>query len=421
MLAFESYNTVELKKHVGAIHSSNKLTLVQRKIANALLFNAYDVLHKNDEYEIHIGDLCHLIGYASNDYKKIKNSLKLLISTVLEWNLVDKENGDKQIWNASAILASASIDGPICTYAYSPRLKALLFRPEVYGRINMLVQSRFKSTYGLALYENCVRYQNIPQTPWFEMPLFRKLMGVEEGKYPIFRDFKRRVLDKAVEEVNTHSPINIEPVYRKRARKVLGLQFKIIKGGKALPSPESTDDGMRLLQQLTTSFGVNTLQTEQLLSQYGVSYIAEKVALIETSVSYQNGKIKNLGAYLIKALAEDYQAPRSSMSNVVNNAEKKQAHDRVVAQEKQCIDAYHKYRIESIWEYFKQLNKSEQTVLEAQFSESIKNNICNNFYVKYGLEEPIVKDKFCEYLLRHQATIASKIKSYTTFKTEQLV
>jgi len=34
----------ELKKHVGAIHIRNSLTLLQRKVANVLLLNAYENL-----------------------------------------------------------------------------------------------------------------------------------------------------------------------------------------------------------------------------------------------------------------------------------------------------------------------------------------------------------------------------------------
>lgn len=44
----------ELKKHVAIIHSSNKISLLQRKISNALLFNAYDDLLTKDEHEIHV-------------------------------------------------------------------------------------------------------------------------------------------------------------------------------------------------------------------------------------------------------------------------------------------------------------------------------------------------------------------------------
>src|SRR3990167_7227073 len=137
-LLVDKKKNLELKKHVGAIHSSNKLSLLQRKIANALLFNAYDDLLEKEEYEIHIGTLCKLIGYDSNDHKTIKKGLVNLLATVIEWNLVDGDRLDTEgIWNASSIIADASIDGAVCTYSYSNKMKRLLYRPEMYGRLNM--------------------------------------------------------------------------------------------------------------------------------------------------------------------------------------------------------------------------------------------------------------------------------------------
>jgi hypothetical protein len=75
----QEQKVLQLKKHVAVIHSSNKLSLLQRKIANALLFNAYKELQNKEEHEIHIATLCQLIGYDSNDHKTIKKSLLLLL------------------------------------------------------------------------------------------------------------------------------------------------------------------------------------------------------------------------------------------------------------------------------------------------------------------------------------------------------
>jgi hypothetical protein len=153
---------LELKKHVAVIHSSNKLTLLQRKIANALLYNAYHYLQERDEHIIHIAKLCELIDYDSHDHKTIKRALVNLLSTVLEWNLVDGERLDTEgIWNASSIIADASIKGALCTYSYSNKMRSLLYKPLMYGRLDMQVQSKFQSGYGLALYENCNRFQEI--------------------------------------------------------------------------------------------------------------------------------------------------------------------------------------------------------------------------------------------------------------------
>src|SRR5436190_6689317 len=189
----------ELKKHAATIHCANTLSLLQRKVANALLYHAYTELMSKEEHEITVKQLCRLIGYNGNNHAVIKDALKGLISTVIEWNLIDDKTGAEN-WTASTIIASVSLEGPLCYYAYSPRMKQLLHSPSMFGKIDLVIQSRFRSSYGLALYENCIRYRGLPHSKWFEIDLFRKIMGVPVNKYTVFRDFKRRVLDKSIEE-----------------------------------------------------------------------------------------------------------------------------------------------------------------------------------------------------------------------------
>src|SRR5476651_2384126 len=79
----------ELKKHVATIHCSNSLSLLQRKITNALLFHAYKELLTKEEHEINVKQLCKLISYHGNNHSVIKDALKGLISTVIEWSVVN--------------------------------------------------------------------------------------------------------------------------------------------------------------------------------------------------------------------------------------------------------------------------------------------------------------------------------------------
>src|SRR6185437_4324643 len=181
-LATQKDADIYLKKHVGLIHCENRLTLIQRKICNVLLFNALDTINEQDIHEMQLKQLCSLVGYNSNDTKLIKDAIKNLITTVLEWNLLDDHKfinihddypEDVITWNASALLAGASIRKGIVRYSYSPQIKPVLASLEIYGRINLFVQSKFTSTYSLVLYENCVRFKNIKKTSWFSLPLFR--------------------------------------------------------------------------------------------------------------------------------------------------------------------------------------------------------------------------------------------------------
>ena len=85
----------EVKKHVGAVHINNRLTLLQRKLANVLLLNAYDNLLTWEVHSIRLTTLCDMVGFESNDYRTLKEALQALASTVLEWNILD-DHGERE-------------------------------------------------------------------------------------------------------------------------------------------------------------------------------------------------------------------------------------------------------------------------------------------------------------------------------------
>ncbi len=406
--------SLELKKHVGLIHSTNMLSLLERKIANGLLYHAYENLLTKAEHEIDIPTLCAVIGYNSKDTIKIKDALRALISTVLEWNLVDKNgNENKSIWMASSMLSDAKIEGPICTYSYSNRMKELCYYPEFYGRLNMSVLSMFKSTYGIALYENCIRYQNISQTPWLDIVTYRKLMGVAEGKYEGFGDLNKRVIKPAVKEVNDHSPINIEPEYRRRGRAVTNVRFIIESAKSKIENINSTSDGLG--NRLVNDYGVTANKIKDFIERYGENYILDKMSIIESSPSYQMGKIKCLAKYLEKALAEDFQRPKSSKDKVIKSSQQaKQKMSNVYDNEK-MMNEYHRYLSSTLVKVYDALPGKEKEKTVNKFDKFISGTVLYGMFVQSGLKNPLVADKFVAYVTSHEQSLLSNIMSFDEF------
>lgn len=406
--------SLELKKHVGAIHSSNKLSLLQRKVANALLFNAYHELLEKDEHRIHIKDLCVLIGYDSKDYKSIKNALVNLLSTVIEWNLIDNDKvEDEGVWNASSIIADASIDGPLCTYSYSNKMKQLLYSPLMYGRLNMKIQARFKSSYGLALYENCVRYQNLKQTPWFDLVVFRKLMGVEKEKYPIFRDFKRRIIDKAVEEVNQHASITIMPKLKKINRQVVAIQFLLSHEEETKPTDPTEGTMNAVTTRLQDDFGFSKQQSHTVIENYSEEYILEKMAIIESSNSFRQGKISNLTKYLQTALEDNYQPVKSSQAKREEEEHEKQDEEAFKIR-------YEKYQHQHILQAFNQLSDKKKKVLLKDFQQYLNKGLYLDIFLRDGLSNLLIADKFCSFALNTAVTdIIASLMTYKEFRVSK--
>lgn len=366
----------ELKKHAATIHCSNTLSLLQRKIANALLFHAYKELMQRDEHIITVKQLCKLIGYQGNNHAAIREAMRGLISTVIEWNLID-DHGEEN-WTASSIIASVSLKGPLCYYAYSPRMKALLHTPSMFGKIDLLVQSQFRSSYGLALYENCIRYRGLPYTKWLDLHLFKKLMGVPKGKYDVFRDFKRRVLDKAVDEVNAYSDLIVAPELVREGRKVTKVRFKLKERAKKLrlgqpkePKRKQASPEQDLKKRLVSEFHFTKEQALHITKAYDRDYIEEKIQLLMDSRGYQMKAIKNISAYLMSAIKHNYKVPdKSKVTYLPVKAETSLDVLILKRQVEEIWMAYHAYREQMIEDSIHALpEKKHDSFMRAFFKE----------------------------------------------------
>lgn len=416
----------EVKKHVATIHCSNTLTLLQRKISNALLYHAYHELMQREEHAITIKQLCHLIAYQGHNHAAIKEALKGLISTVIEWNVVNDSTGLED-WTASSMLASVSLQGPICLFAYSPRMKQLLHSPTMFGKINLYIQSRFKSNYGLALYENSTRYRGLPYTKWFDLALFRKLMGVPADKYTVFRDFKKRVLDKSIEEVNTYSDLIVEAEVCREGRQVTKVRFALKDRAKKirLGNPVTTSNTIdKLEEKLLAEYKLSREQVRRVLADYRVDVIAEKMALIESSSHYQQGKVNNLAGYLMSALKNDYQ-PAKSSQGIVDDVQRQktqvamlqQAELQQLAADKAAFTQYRETAIDAAMDeltaeekttllekFYRDAAAPIKTVLKLQRGKYTEETVCQSPQIKALLRQFIVQELplFAEQLFSYE-------------------
>lgn len=233
-----------VKKHVAAIHVSGKLTLLQRKLSNVLLLNAYDTLMTKPSHQIDARTLSLMIGYNSNDMDTLKQSLRGLVETVAEWDMLDEKG--RQEWGVSSLLSYAKLRGGVCEYAYSPALAEKLHDPKVFALINLNMQRRFTSGHALALYENCYRFVRTGSTGWWDLDLFRRLMGVADSSYyEVFKQLNAKIIKPAVAEVNRSSNIVLTPETRKQGRAVTHIRF-LIKENPQLAILDMDDgEGMR--------------------------------------------------------------------------------------------------------------------------------------------------------------------------------
>ena len=99
--------------------------------------------------------------------------------------------------------------------------------------------AHMNSAYSVRLYELLVQWKTAKKTPVFELQQFREQLGVENNEYQRMYDFKNRVLDVAVKEINEKTDIQTSYDQVKRGRKIIGFKFVVKE------KPKKTENNQR--------------------------------------------------------------------------------------------------------------------------------------------------------------------------------
>ena len=81
------------------------------------------------------------------------------------------------------------------------------------------------SIHAVRLYELLIAWRLKGKTPVFELSEFRRKLGIESGEYPRMTNFKQRVLDPAVAQINAHTDIKTRYEQHKKGRSIVGFSF----------------------------------------------------------------------------------------------------------------------------------------------------------------------------------------------------
>lgn len=137
---------------------------------------------------------------------------------------------------------------------FAPAVVPLITRLEQHFTSYELEQvSSLTSTYAIRLYELLIGWRSVGKTPQIPMEEFREKLGVEEGSMARIDNFKRKVLDIAIKQVNEHTDITASYEQHKRGRIVSGFSFtfKI----KPPPAPARDPNTVDMLNNQTDAEG----------------------------------------------------------------------------------------------------------------------------------------------------------------------
>ncbi|WP_182407614.1 replication initiation protein RepM [Psychrobacter sp. GP33] len=83
------------------------------------------------------------------------------------------------------------------------------------------------SVYSVRIYELLVQWRSARKLPFFDIGDFRQQLGIGSNEYKAMSDFKKRVLDFGLKEINDKSDILVTYEQVKKGRKIIGFKFKV--------------------------------------------------------------------------------------------------------------------------------------------------------------------------------------------------
>ena len=102
--------------------------------------------------------------------------------------------------------------------------------------------AQLKSVYSSRLYELLIQWRSTEKTPIINLEDFRAQLGIEENQYKLMSDFKKRVLDLAINDINEKTDIKVTYQQHKKGRSISGFSFNFKQKKSANQSVESRRD-----------------------------------------------------------------------------------------------------------------------------------------------------------------------------------
>ena len=347
------------RKAVQVIHSKPKtpLTLVQRKIGNAWLKHALEKAPDSAGWwSMSIAHLSAEIGFDSNNNKHLKTAAEALMSIVFQWDVLAPAS-KQAIWKASVLFPEVELHSDTVRYQFSSQMRERLLNPEVFALIDMNVVRKLRRSASIALFEHCVRFENIgrtAETPW-EM-LRDIVLGEDAAKtYDQYKFFKAKVLNPAIKEINEASEHTITMFEKRVGRRISVLQFTV---KRKFEAPESPTAEMLELIAAMCDLGIPASEARKLVRMHTEGSI--RGALDYTTARQTDKKLRPLsspGAYFRNALEKQY------ASTI------KQSPEPAKAPKVDLRAMYIKSRIDDIEGYFRELDVAEQNELITTYNE----------------------------------------------------
>ena len=175
-------------------------------------------------------------------YAQLKAAAETMLKRLIAIHDTNPKTGKPRVVKTRWISDIAYTDGSgIVEFTFAPKVVPYITRLETqFTSYRLDCIGKMSSVHAVRVYELLAQYLGIGERK-FELSRLKEMLGVED-EYVVINDFKKRVLDVAVSQINEHSDLKVAYSQTKTGRAVTGITFSI-KAKKAPSTKKETASG----------------------------------------------------------------------------------------------------------------------------------------------------------------------------------
>ena len=269
----------QVVKSNQVIEASYQLSAVEQRIVLAAISRIpkNQPITDDELYPVSVNELQLLGVHEKTAYRDLKEGINRLYERSINLSVDDKSIKMRWVQEVQ-FLDSQSVIGIRFSKPILPFISNLSREFTKYALSDI---AGINSGYGIRIYELLVQYRQIGKR---EISVDNLRTMLELGKkYPLFADFKKRVIDTAVDQINEYSPLRVTYEQKKTGRKVTHITFSFKEKTRSI-GQESKDipkEFYKLTDAQINMFGNQLSRLHELshLAREGESYerLASKI------------------------------------------------------------------------------------------------------------------------------------------------
>lgn len=179
-----------------------------------------------------------------NSYQVLKDASKGLFDRYVTYHDKNPKNGNDRSFHCRWVdkIGYEKATGTVYMRFTADVVPLITRLEEQFTSYEITQVAELDSGYAIRLYELLIKWRSTGKTPLFELQSFRQQLGVELNQYKTMSNFKSRVLDPAIKQINEHTDITVKYDQYKQGRVIIGFTFTFVLKTKTQKPIESNRD-----------------------------------------------------------------------------------------------------------------------------------------------------------------------------------